>query len=60
MRPRAFIGAGLLLGALALGAVWLLPSDSYLLLPDRAKPLEPLVKVQGEKRGARAGSTTWT
>jgi Lon-like protease len=27
----------------------LLPSDSYLLLPDRAKPLEALVKVQGEK-----------
>ena len=38
-----------MLGALVLGAAWLLPSDSYLLLPDRAKPLEPLVKVQGEK-----------
>jgi PDZ domain-containing protein len=31
------------------GAAWLLPSDSYLLLPDRAKPLEQKVKVQGEK-----------
>jgi PDZ domain-containing protein len=32
-----------------LAAAWLLPSSSYLLLPDRAKPLEPLVRVQGEK-----------
>jgi Lon-like protease len=55
VRPRAFIGAGLLLGVLALGAVWLLPSNSYLLLPDRAKPLEPLVTVQGEKRGGSGG-----
>jgi PDZ domain-containing protein len=31
------------------GAAWLLPSDSYLLLPDSAKPLEQKVKVQGEK-----------
>ena len=38
-----------MLGAIAVGSAWLLPSDSYLLLPDRAKPLEPLVKVQGEK-----------
>ena len=43
------IGTGLVLGAIAVGAAWLLPSDSYLLLPDRAKPLEQLVKVQGEK-----------
>ena len=55
MKPRAFIGAGVLLGVLALGAVWLLPSDSYLLLPDRAKPLEALVKVEGEKRGGSGG-----
>ena len=49
MKPRALIGTGLVLAAVALGAAWLLPSDSYLLLPDRAKPLEQLVKVQGEK-----------
>jgi Lon-like protease len=49
VKPRAFIGVGLVLAVVALGAAWLLPSDSYLLLPDRAKPLEPLVKVQGEK-----------
>lgn len=40
---------GLVLGAIALGAAWLIPSSSYLLLPDRAKPLESLVKVEGEK-----------
>lgn len=32
-----------------MGAAWLLPSDSYLLLPDRAKPLEQKVKIPGEK-----------
>lgn len=49
------IAAGLVLGAVALGAAWLLPSDSYLLLPDRAKPLEQRVKVQGEKDGGQGG-----
>ena len=49
MKPRALIGTGLVLAAVALGIAWLLPSNSYLLLPDRAKPLEPKVKIQGEK-----------
>jgi PDZ domain-containing protein len=40
---------GVVLAAVALGIAWLLPSDSYLLLPDRATPLEPKVKIQGEK-----------
>ena len=43
------IGGGLVLGALTVGALWLLPSDSYLLLPDTAKPLADKVKVEGEK-----------
>ena len=43
------IGAGLVLLAVAAGATWLLPSDSYLLLPDRAKPLAAKVSVAGEK-----------
>ena len=34
---------------IAVGAAWLYPADSYLLLPDSAKPLAPLVKVEGEK-----------
>ena len=49
MKPRVLIGTGLVLGAITFGVAWLLPSHSYLLLPDRAKPLESLVKVQGEK-----------
>ncbi len=49
MKATAVLGAGLVLGAIALGAAWLFPSDSYLLLPDRAKPLEQRVKVEGEK-----------
>ena len=49
MKPGAVVGAGLVLGAIVVGAAWLLPSDSYLLLPDRAKPLEEKVRVQGEK-----------
>ena len=44
-----------MLGALALGAAWLIPSDSYLLLPDRAKPLEQKVRVQGEKDSGPGG-----
>jgi PDZ domain-containing protein len=46
---------GLVLGAIAVGSAWLLPSDSYLLLPDRAKPLEALVNVQGEKANGPGG-----
>ena len=33
----------------------LLRADSYLLLPDRAKPLEDKVKVEGEKAGGAGG-----
>jgi PDZ domain-containing protein len=47
--------AGLVLGVVALGAAWLLPSDSYLLLPDRAKPLEERVTVEGEKPDDEGG-----
>ena len=49
MKLRALIGTGVFLGAATVLAAWLLPSDSYLLLPDQAKPLEQKVKVQGEK-----------
>ena len=46
---RYLVGGGLLLGAVVVGALWVLPSDSYLLLPDRAKPLAEKVEVEGEK-----------
>jgi len=46
---KKLIAAGGILGALAVAAAWLLPSNSYLLLPDPAKPLAGKVKVEGEK-----------
>ena len=46
---RRLILLGTVLGMIAVVAAWLLPSDSYLLLPDRAKPLAEKVKVEGEK-----------
>jgi PDZ domain-containing protein len=47
--PLRLVAAGLVLGVIAVGSAWLLPSDSYLILPDTAKPLEQKVKVEGEK-----------
>jgi Lon-like protease len=49
------IAAGLVLGAIAIGALWVLPSDSYLLLPDRAKPLAEKVEIDGEKASPPGG-----
>lgn len=49
------IGGVLVLAAIAVGALWLLPSDSYLLLPDRAKPLAERVEVEGEKPDDEGG-----
>ncbi len=45
----------LVLGAIALAAAWILPSDSYLVLPDRAKPLAERVEVEGERPNAEGG-----
>ena len=36
-------------------ALVVLPSDHYLFLPDRARPVDPLVDVPGERRGSDAG-----
>lgn len=49
MKPVRLIVGGLVLGALTFGALWLLPSDSYLLLPDEAKPLADKVTAEGER-----------
>lgn len=38
-----------MLGVLAVVAAWFAPSDHYLLLPGRAKPLAERVQVEGEK-----------
>ncbi|MDQ3065885.1 MAG: PDZ domain-containing protein [Actinomycetota bacterium] len=55
MTPGRLLGGGLVLGVLALAALWLAPSDSYLLLPDRAKPLADKVQVEGEKPSPPGG-----
>lgn len=46
-------GAVIFLLLVTVGALWLAPSDNYILLPDRAHPVAPLVRVQGghEPRG---------
>jgi Lon-like protease len=48
----------LFLGALILAVaavLYLAPSDQYIFLPDQARPLAPLVKIEGEKRDANPG-----
>lgn len=41
--------------AAVLGIAWFAPSDSYLILPDEASPLAPLVKVEGERASTDGG-----
>lgn len=43
------LAAGLVLLGAAAFLLWLAPSSSYLILPDRAKPLAERVDVEGEK-----------
>jgi Lon-like protease len=45
--PLKLAGALALMLVVTLGALYLIPSDDYLLLPDRAHPVAPLVRVQG-------------
>jgi Lon-like protease len=42
------LGVLLALAVVAAGVLWLLPSDHYIVLPDRARPVDPLVSVPGE------------
>ena len=61
MRRRAWRIAGwaastLLVGTIVSGIVlWRYPSDTYLLLPDRAHPAADAVKVKGERPDSGAG-----
>ena len=49
-------GAGFLLAAIALFILYLIPSNHYyVFLPDRAHPLEPLVRISGEHATASGG-----
>ena len=44
--PARLVIAGILLAA-AVVAAWTIPSDSYVFLPHRARPVAPLVRVEG-------------
>ena len=48
LTPVRLAAAGLVLAAIV-AALFLLPSDSYLLLPDHARAVGPLVEVEGEQ-----------
>ena len=56
VRPLHLALAGLVLAAAAFLIMWQVASNSFLLLPDRAHPVAPLVSVQGghEPKGAGA------
>jgi Lon-like protease len=47
LTPAKVGGAVVFLLLVTAGALWLAPSSDYILLPDRAHPVAPLVRVQG-------------
>ncbi len=49
--PGRLLLAGAILALITFGVLWLAPSDDYLLLPDEAHPVAPLVTVETPKRG---------
>jgi Lon-like protease len=49
LTPARLAIAGLALLAIVVAVLWVTPSDSYIFLPDRAHPVEPLVSVEGGK-----------
>jgi PDZ domain-containing protein len=54
--PGRLAAAGLILLALVAGLLLLIPaSNTYIFLPDRARPVEPLIKVEGAKDEDDAG-----
>jgi Lon-like protease len=48
------LGVLLALAIVAAGVLWLVPSDHYIVLPDRARPVDPLVSVPGEDEEQRS------
>ena len=55
LTPRRLVGIVAALLVLTLAVLYLAPSNDYLLLPDRAHPVAPLVQVQGGHDGAGPG-----
>jgi PDZ domain-containing protein len=55
LTPFRLAAAVIALVAVSLFVLWLVPSDSYIFLPDRAHPVDPLVQVQGGKKAEGGG-----
>jgi PDZ domain-containing protein len=53
--PLTLFGAGLVLLVATAAILWILPSDYYVFLPDKAEPVAPLVTVKGGKDPTGAG-----
>ena len=53
--PGRLIAAGLLLAGITFAVLWLAPASDYIFLPDRAKPVAPLVSVRGERKTSDGG-----
>jgi Lon-like protease len=51
---KLLIALGLVLAGVAV-ALYIIPSNEYIFLPDKARPLAPYVTVQGEKRDNDGG-----
>lgn len=48
LRRLAFVLTGVLVVGVAVLALTLIPSNHYIVLPDRARPTDPLVRIPGE------------
>jgi PDZ domain-containing protein len=55
IRPLHLALAGAILLVVVFLVLWEVPSGNYLLLPDKAHPVAPLVSVAGEKAGGKGG-----
>ncbi len=55
LSPVSILVTGALLLAIAFLVLWIVPSGSYLLLPDKAHPVAPLVTVRGAKPQPASG-----
>jgi PDZ domain-containing protein len=53
--PGRLAFAGLLLLFIVLLSLWLIPSNTYIFLPDRARPVDPLISVQGGHEAKTGG-----
>jgi PDZ domain-containing protein len=51
---KLLVALGLVLAAIAV-ALYIIPSNEYIFLPDKAQPLAPFVTVKGEKRDNDGG-----